>query len=193
MRVLLIMTITLLMSARCMAQVDTTSATFEKLNKKIEDLKNRKTSFIISHYRSCIGGMVRMHPRDSCIAFDRKYLFWADNEHFYMQRFDECKTYDSCQVSPIFLNFIKANYLKIKTADLRTPTFKSKNSRHSKYSLLIDHTCYDIYHVFSGRDDYVKKLNEFFLETEYFEKQRNINYTANQKSILNLLYLLLPR
>ena len=102
-----------------------------------------------------------------------------------MQRFDECKTYDSCAISPVLFNFIKANLLKIKNADLKSPVLRSKYSRHLTYLASIDHTCYNIFYVFSGRVAYVKKLNEFFLETEYFEKQRNINYTANQQSILN--------
>ena len=70
-------------------------------------------------------------------------------------------------------------------AKLKSPEFRAGNSKHSTYLMDIDHTCYDVFYVFSGNTVYKKELNEFLLETDYFEKKPNINYAANKRSVLN--------
>jgi len=177
----------LILSSRCLAQLDSTSATFEKLNKKIHELQNRKASLILSYYRSCIGDMVHVQPRDSCIAYDTKYLFWMIDDKCYIQRFDECKTYDSVGMVNSFVDFVSGNLERLKHANIKQPLFRTGKGKNSLTTVFIDHTCFSIFYIFSRNNIFIKKLSDFDLETKKFDGRLNTNYLSNQKSILNKL------
>jgi hypothetical protein len=186
MRTLLILIFALLLSARCMAQLDSLSVTNQKINEKIQVLKNDKIYTILCYYIYCSGRMPRLMLKDSCIAYDIKYLVWCDRGRFFMERFDECKSY---QVQLFYQNpFYKPlnSYSKLRTEKILPREYRALIG--NKMQLLvedIDHACSAMFDFYLGNKFLHKEIDLSDLDRLVDDdKHNNINYAHNRSTII---------
>lgn len=92
----------LILSSEVKSQTNIISSTNKKINSKIQELKNNKVDTIICYYIDCVGSDLRL-ASDTCVAYNIKYLLWSNRGKHYIQRFDECKEYQSVNTSSLFL------------------------------------------------------------------------------------------
>jgi hypothetical protein len=161
---------------------------------KIQLLHDKKVDTIIYYHVECTGGMIRMRFRDSCVAYDIKYLLWIDSNKYFIQKFAECFEYEPSNISSSFFDLIRHNYLKIKSSKIQNPRFteiiKGKAVNETSF---IDHTCHNIFEMQIGNRNLTKKIDDYNLETKYVDGHFNKNYYRNKKSILNKLKMMLEK
>jgi hypothetical protein len=194
MRVPLILASMLLLSIRCLAQLDSTFNRTDKIVAKIQELHNENTDTIIYYHVECTGGMVQMHFRDSCIAYDKKYLLWIKGNKCFIQKFDECFEYKPASIGSSFFDLIRRNYYKIKNGKLKNPrTTEIIKGKAVDRFWFIDHTCYNIFEIYTGKNILIKKVNDYDLDTKYVDGHSNKNYYPNKKSLLNKLKIVIEK
>ena len=132
---------------------------------------------------------------DSCRAQDIKYLFWTDNNHSYMQRFDECKKFDSIIITPSFSKLLRQNYSKIVKEKIKGPEYIAIVKGKRVLSGMDESDgSYAILEIHVGDNAIHKEIDDFAMQTKYVTgKHLNRNYATNQSSSLNRLRVLIEK
>jgi hypothetical protein len=173
----------------CYSQLDSVhSRTDKRIMDKIQDLHNKKADTTIYYHVECIGGMAHFPLRNLCIAYDVKYLLWIDSNKYFIQKFDECFEYKPANISSSFFDLIRHNFYKIKNGEIKNPRFTATiYGKAVETSSFIDHTCRNIFEIYTGDNILIKRIDDYDLDTKYVEGHFNKNYYPNKKSILNKL------
>lgn len=175
----------------CYAQTDRAwSKTDKEVKNKIQELRGNKIDTIVCYYVNCIGAEVHVLSSDtSCTAYDIKYLLWAEQGKYFMQRFDECSDHLSIPIEPSFFHFLKKNFIKIKKLKIHYPEYDVIEKHKKKtYFTFVDHSCHTIFEIHVGEKLVKQDIDDFALETKYVEgKYLNKNFYPNKKSVLNEL------
>jgi hypothetical protein len=171
-------------SLTCSAQ-DEYSAIDHKVNNKIAELEQRKADMIVCYYEPCYGSFMRTSP-DSCTAYSVKYVLWQIKKKSFIQRFDNCRVYKPVQMNPVLLSFIQNNYAKLTTEKLKPLAYKiTGNLKDSiKEILWVDHSCHYIFEIHWGSQRDAIDIDSFRLAESSDSTHPNLNFAANQKSIL---------
>jgi hypothetical protein len=182
----------LFLSCFCKAQTGNISATDEKVNQKIHELKVKKIDTIVCYYTYCSGTEPRVGANDSCFANEIKYLFWYENNKCFIQRFDECSEHKQANIKATFLNLIRRRYSIIQDEEIKYPQYNGTiKEKTISNTLLQDHSCNIIFEIHTRHRVLRKDIDVFSLETRYFDnKHLNKNYSNNQQSILNKLKII---
>ena len=177
----------------CFAQLDSISVTYKKVNSKILELKGRKIDTIISYHIDCIGRMFLFRP-DSCAAQPVKYLLWRDHGQYFVERFDPCKDYNPILASAHLTLFLQNNFFKIEESKIQYPKLKHIIKGKVIYDyVFIDHSCHYIFEFDINNKLFTKNIDDFALETKYYERHLNVNYAKNQSSLLNKLKIMMEK
>ena len=180
----------LILSSEIKSKIGIIHLTDKKINNKIQELRNNKVDTIVCYYINCIGSRLRL-ASDSCVAYDIKYLLWSDHGNHYIQRFDECKEYQSATASLLSFGLLKWHYSEIQRGGIKYPEYKIRvNGKLGIYHSFIDHSCHNIFEIHTNNKIVKKDIDDYALETKYDEeKHLNRNFYLNKKSILNKLKL----
>ncbi len=176
----------LLLSFRCSAQLDSLSVTNQKVNDKIRELKKDKIDTILCYYSHCDGRMFRPMFKDSCIAYDIKYLVWCNRGRIFMERFDECRSY---QVQLFYQNpFYTAlsRYNKLKTEKILPREFRALvGNKMQSFVEVTDHTCSAMLDFYLGNIFLHKEIDLSDLDRLLdSDKHINKNYAHNRNTIV---------
>jgi len=112
MRVLLIMILSLLLSVRCMAQLDSSSILSQSVMRKVQTLTRDQIDTVVAYHTECTGCFIR-RGKDSCMWNGNIYLFWRNKGKAFICMVDNCGEHRTIQISLDTLSGIMANYLKI--------------------------------------------------------------------------------
>ena len=154
-------------------QLDTTfSTTDKKLFGKIQSLKKEKIDTIVCFYITCNGSPVELP--DTCNVYDIKYLLWNERNVTHIQRFDECRNYQSLIIENPVLSLIKKKYLNIRKSRLKSYV-KS------------DHFCSEKIEIYTANKLLKTYVDLPDLDKYWYQKKLNIYYKYNRHSILNTL------
>jgi hypothetical protein len=123
------------------------------------------------------------------VGYGIKYLLWSNHGKHYIQRFDECKEYQSATISSLFFSLLKSHYYEIQKDKIKYPEYRKRvNNKMGTYYSYIDHSCHNIFEIHTSNGILKKDIDDYALETKYDEeKHLNRNFYSNRKSILNKL------
>ena len=107
----------------------------------------------------------------------------------FIQRFDNCRDYAAVQMDPALITFIQNNYSQITTAKLKPLAYKITNNLRDSIQEIpsVDHSCHQMFEVHWGRQRDTIDIDDFLLAASYNSEHPNLNFSANQKNILNEL------
>jgi hypothetical protein len=175
MRTLLSLIFTLFLSDRCFAQLDSVSSKTDKqIMDKMQQLHDRNVDTIIYYHVDC-NGFIKINLKDSCFAYDIKYLLWVDKGQSFIQKFNECFEYMPFKMNSSFFHLVRYNYRAI---------YKAVNGRS-----LFDHSCFSIFEIRFGIHTLTKKIDNYTLDYDYAKECHYCmqQYQQSKKSILNKL------
>jgi len=186
MRTLFALIFALLLSLRCLAQLDNSAITNQKIDDKIQALKKDKIDTILCYYIYCNGRPPRLMLKDSCIAYDIKYLVWCDRSRIFMERFDECKFYQVqlFYQNPFYLPL--SRYKRLSTEKILPREYRALvGNKMQLFGEAIDHTCSGMFDFYLGNQFLHKELDLTDLDRLLDDdKHVNRNYIHNRKSII---------
>ncbi len=161
---------------------------------KIQELRSKKIDTTVSYY-SDRGNWPMPVVVDSCRAQDIKYLCWADNNHSYIQRFDECKEFAPVIMTPSFFKLLRQNYSKIVKEKIKGPEYVSIVKGKKVMSRIVESDgSYAILEIRVAAKTIHKEIDDFAMQTKYVTgKHLNRNYATNQSSSLNRLRILIEK
>jgi|GEM_PF-6489019 len=167
-----------------------TLTTDDKVKAKLDAFKSENVSRYIVYNVECSGVHPRLVVDGQCTVYDIKYVVWLENERSYLQRFDECNEYKAKLIDQEFFSTVSNGIAEIKTARILSPRIKVMDKgKPALIDLIRDHTCVSIFKIYWSNEFIEKHVDQFDLSFKYSdEKQLNIHYWHNQKSILNKLY-----
>jgi hypothetical protein len=178
----------------CNAQSTITSTVDKKVESRIQELRDKKTDTIICYYVDCIGS-IYIIKKDSCSTYRAKYLLWANNGQYLIQRFDDCSDYKPLVLGSSFFRILNHYYNKIEHDKLEYPKYTIWiEGKKQTYYTMIDHSCHTIFEIVIGNKVLKKDLDEYALETKYIDgKYLNLNYSRNKQSYLNKLKIIVEK
>jgi hypothetical protein len=124
---------------------------------------------------------------DSCQFDEPHYLFWRQNENFYLKRFDYCKEYRiiSLDTANCLIYYLK-NKRNIDKEEVKQPTYYETKKIKGKTGKVIvtserSHPCYHKFRL--SREPEYKYADTYDLDFKEFDNGRkNINYSYNQNT-----------
>ncbi|WP_143065124.1 hypothetical protein [Mucilaginibacter gossypiicola] len=167
-----------------------TLTTDDKVKAKLDSFKSENVSRYMVYNVSCSGAHPRLVIDGRCTVYDIKYVAWLEKGKSYQQRFDECNEHRAKLIDREFFNTISEGMAEIRTARILTPRIKvMNNGKLVLMDVIRDHTCISIFKIYWGGEFIEKQVDQFDLSFKYSdEKQLNMHYQQNQRSILNKLY-----
>ncbi len=64
-----------------------------KIKYKIENLKQNGSDTIVVYSENCVGCKPKIIRKDECFSDETKFIFWAKNDNYFMQKMDACNEY----------------------------------------------------------------------------------------------------
>lgn len=154
---------------------------------KVQDsLRKMKVDTFLVYNIECVGSVYF----DSCNGFN-KYLFWRQSGKSFIEKVNVCLHYHAEQIDvddPLMFFF--NNRVRIVKEEIKTPvyTVQGRNGKSDKFSVFIDHTCFDELTITTGTVTIKKSVSEFNLNLKKFDNGKmNINYKYNQGTVLKTL------
>jgi len=149
MRVLLLMAFALLLSVKCMAQLDSSSVLSQSIMRKVKKLKEDQIDTIVAYHTECSGCFIR-RGKDSCGWHGVSYLFWRKKGKAFICMIDNCEEHRTIQIPADSFSVIMANYLKINKQKTKYDTrATNQSSQDSTMSFIAGddtpHAIFDFY------------------------------------------------
>ncbi len=144
-----------------------------KLQNVTENFDAKKVSYIgLKKY--CVGGIRIKMPNEkdckNCYSQNDIYIFWAENNKSYVQKFDNCSEFNVIEI----FDFRPIDFLKSNTSELQSENVKKFQIDKDTYST-VSHSCFRNYIFNDGQTKYEKKFDTYDLSNE----NDNMNFKTN--------------
>ena len=162
-----------------------------KVKNKIQALASANVDTLLIYSYSCNGGLI---PLDSCLYEEAQILFWLQDGHTFLQKFDYCRSSEVLKLDTLNpLTFYLKYKRTIDKEDIKPPTYfevkKGKNGYGTiMNSITVSHSCF--HHFISNLKGQVKQknVNTYYLNFVRFNNGK-LNYYRyyNKRTKLNAL------
>ena len=124
----------------------------------------------------CVGGIRIEMPNEkdckNCYSENDIYIFWAENNKSYVQKFDNCSEFNIVEI----FDFKPIEFLKSNTTELKSESVKRYQVDKDTYST-VSHSCFRNYMLNYGKTKFEKEFDIYDLTGE----NDNLNFKANNE------------
>ena len=139
----------------------------------------------------CSGGIML----DSCQYDEPHFVFFKQNESYYLKRFDYCTTYQSLSIDDTNpLTYYLQHKVVIDTEEVKPPSYieaikkKRRKVESTIITLSVSHSCYYQFQLPFTKEPLYKTIDSFDLEFKTFDNgKENMYYAYNQQTKLKAL------